>query len=154
MLPRKSDAKTFLNMIPPCPKHCLYYKSMASTFPQKSNQNHPSKQIKKRYPCLRSCPIALGIIMHWFCECRPSLTILILAIHYSNKVMDCTHNIKSKKEYEFLKQKNNWNGVFFSFFCFKNPHPFRKPPSSKSTSLPSKNFRLYNDNWLMNQNKK
>jgi hypothetical protein len=44
-----------------------------------------------------------------------------------------THKIKSKKEYGFLKQKNNRNGFDISFFCFKNPHPFRRTSSISST---------------------
>jgi hypothetical protein len=65
-----------------------------------------------------------------------------------------THKIKSKKEYGFLKQKNNRNGFYISFFCFKNPHTFRKPPSSKSTPFPSQNFRLYDGDWLMKSKQK
>jgi hypothetical protein len=65
-----------------------------------------------------------------------------------------THKIKSKKEYGFLKQKNNWNGFDISFFCFKNPHPFRKPSSSKSTPFPSKTSRLYYGGWLMKSKQK
>ena len=65
-----------------------------------------------------------------------------------------THKIKSKKEYGFLKQKNNWKGFDISFFCFKNPHPFRRRPSSKSTPFPSKTFRLYYDDWLMKSKQK
>jgi hypothetical protein len=65
-----------------------------------------------------------------------------------------THKIKSKKEYGFSKQKNNRIDVYISFFCFKNPHPFRKPSSSKSTPIPSKTFRLYYDDWLMKSKQK
>ena len=65
-----------------------------------------------------------------------------------------THKIKSKKEYGFSKQKNNRIDVYISFFCFKNPHPFRKPPYSKSTPIPSKTFRLYYDDWLMKSKQK
>ena len=32
----------------------------------KSNQKHPSQQIKKWYTCTRYCTVALGIIMHCF----------------------------------------------------------------------------------------
>ena len=70
------------------------------------------------------------------------------------KVIFNTHKIKSKKEYGFSKQKNNRNGFYISFFCFKNPHPFRKPLYSKSTPFPSKNFRLYDDDWLMKSKQK
>jgi hypothetical protein len=65
-----------------------------------------------------------------------------------------THKIKSKKEYGFSKQKNNRNGVYISFSCFKNPHTFRKPSSSKSTPFSSKTFRLYDDDWLMKSKQK
>jgi hypothetical protein len=65
-----------------------------------------------------------------------------------------THKIKSKKEYGFSKQKNNWNGVYISFSCFENPHTFRKPPYSKSTPFPQQNFRLYYDDWLMKSKQK
>ncbi|SHH08927.1 hypothetical protein SAMN05443549_1211 [Flavobacterium fluvii] len=46
--------------------------------------------------------------------------------------MVCTHKIKSKKEYGFLKQKKIWNGGY-SFFCFKNPYPSRRQHSFKKT---------------------
>jgi len=35
-----------------------------------------------------------------------------------------THKIKPRKEYEILKQKNNRNGFYISFFCFKISYPF------------------------------
>jgi hypothetical protein len=46
-----------------------------------------------------------------------------------------THKIKSKKEYGFLKQKNNRNGLVVSFFCFKNPYPFQEIPLSRKHFL-------------------
>jgi hypothetical protein len=54
--------------------------------------------------------------------------------HDSNKVMGCTHKIKSKKEYGFLKQKKNWYDSF-SFFCFKKPYPFQENSPLKKTFL-------------------
>jgi hypothetical protein len=52
----------------------------------------------------------------------------------SNKAMVRTHKIKSKKEYEFSKQKKNGMEVKV-FFCFKNPYPFHNHPTIKEHSL-------------------
>jgi len=66
--------------------------------------------------------------MHCFCECRPSLTTLIVKSQDSNKAMVCTHKINPKKEYGFLKQKKIGMEVIV-FFSFKNPYPFHNHPT-------------------------
>jgi hypothetical protein len=55
--------------------------------------------------------------------------------------MVCTHKIKSKKEYGFLKQKNIWNGGY-RFFCFKNPYPFQGKSSILSHFLISLQIKI------------
>jgi len=64
-----------------------------TSFSTKAIKNIPHTN-KKKYTCFELLPQTLGMIMHCFCECRPSLTTSIAAIKDANKVLVCTHKIK------------------------------------------------------------
>ena len=81
-------------------RHSTLYQAPA--FSQTQSET-PRKQIKKQYTCFELLPPTLGIIMHCFCECKPSLTTLITKLQDSNKAMVCTHKIKREERVWIFK---------------------------------------------------
>ena len=85
----------------------------------KNNQKHFSTQIKNHTLACASASSHSDLSFHCFCKCNKLLCNATSKIHNLDKAIFNTHKIKSKKEYEFSKQKNNRNGILSLFSVLK-----------------------------------
>jgi hypothetical protein len=93
----------------------------------KNNQKHSNKQIKDHTLACASATSHSDLSFHCFCKCKKLLYNFTSKIHNLDKAIFHTHKIKSKKEYEFSKQKNNRN-VIVSLFSVLKIHTLSEEP--------------------------
>jgi hypothetical protein len=85
----------------------------------KNNQKHSSKQIKNHTLACAAATSHSDLSFHCFCKCNKLLYNFTSKIQDLDKAIFHTHKINRKKEYEFLKQKNNRNGILSLFSVLK-----------------------------------
>ena len=110
--------------------------SVASAI-NKSNQKHSNKQIKKWYPYLRYCPIALGKSFHCFLKMLTIFRTTTFIIYNSQFIITFRHPQKSKGERKSVKFQCRMKSILIICFGF-----FIRP---------SKFYTLSKDDYLPNQ---
>ena len=108
----------------------------------KCNQKHYGKQIQNHTLACATATSHSELFFHCFCKYWKSLELLSCNLKI-RKVFFNTHKIKPRKEYGILKQKNNRNGFYISFSCFKIPYPFWR------TSIFRINFFGFHFRWRL-----
>jgi len=84
----------------------------------KSNQKHQNKQIKKWYPYLRFCPIALGKCFHCFLKRLPFFTTTFRIITYIRFHRTVKPPQKSKSARKSVKFQCRMKSIFIIWFGF------------------------------------